>query len=86
MPVHVARRGKKYRIVDHAGNVEMTPQGHPRDGGGHSTKDMADRQARAINMHLAEKALAATTSAVVKAGQAVAEAKGILLRAVRYPR
>lgn len=52
MPVHVARRGGKYRIVDHAGDIETTPQGHAKDGGGHKDKKTADAQARAINASL----------------------------------
>lgn len=51
MPVTVRRQGGKYRIVDpDSGKVEMTPQGHPRDGGGHSTREEALRQMRAMNM------------------------------------
>lgn len=50
MPVTVRRIGSKYRIVDpSSGKPEMTPQGHPRDGGGHATRGQALRQMRAMN-------------------------------------
>ena len=64
MPVSVRKINGKYRIVDPSGGIEETPQGHPRDGGGHDTKNEADRQARAINMHLAEKSLLRAASVV----------------------
>ncbi len=56
MPVSVAEREGKYRIVGPDGKIEMTSEGHPRDGGGHVTREEAARQQRAINMHLADKA------------------------------
>lgn len=50
MPVTVRPIGGKYRIVDpSSGKIEMTPQGHPRDGGGHETRNQALRQMRAMN-------------------------------------
>ena len=57
MPVSVVERNGKYRIVGPDGRIEMTPEGHARDGGGHATHEEAARQQRAINMHLAGKAL-----------------------------
>ncbi len=56
MPVSVAERDGKFRIVGPDGKIEVTPEGHARDGGGHATHEEAARQQRAINMHLAEKA------------------------------
>lgn len=49
MPVHVERRGGKYRLVEPSGKIAATENGNPRDGGGHANKDKAERQARAIN-------------------------------------
>lgn len=56
MPVHVARLRGKYRIVDHAGDIETTPRGHARDGGGFKTREEALRQMRAINASLEDSA------------------------------
>lgn len=49
MPVHVERRGGKFRLIEPNGDIAATPLGHYRDGGGHVSRDKADRQARAIN-------------------------------------
>lgn len=56
MPVHVERRGGKYRLIEPDGTLAMTPQGHARDGGGHDSEGMAGRQARAINSSLKKAA------------------------------
>lgn len=57
MPVKVVKRGSKYRVVEAATNkLAMTPKGNPRDGGGHGSRSEASAQARAINMHIREKA------------------------------
>ena len=49
MPVKVAKRGGKYRIVERSGRVAKTSSGNARDGGGHRSRTQAARQARAIN-------------------------------------
>lgn len=54
MPVHVERRNGRYRLIEPNGDVAATPQGHARDGGGHASRDKAERQARAINSNLSK--------------------------------
>lgn len=49
MPVGVRRINGKYRIVEPDGSIATTPKGHARDGGGHSTRDKALAQMRAMN-------------------------------------
>lgn len=49
MPVHVEKRGGKYRIIEPSGRIAKTSKGNSRDGGGHSSKAAAEKQARAIN-------------------------------------
>lgn len=49
MPVKVARRGDKFRVVEEDGTIAMTAKGAARDGGGHRSRAKAKRQARAIN-------------------------------------
>ena len=49
MPVKVARREDKFRIVEGDGTIAMTAKGAARDGGGHRSRAKAERQARAIN-------------------------------------
>ena len=49
MPVHVEKRGKRYRVVEPGGKIAKTSKGNPRDGGGHASKAKANAQARAIN-------------------------------------
>lgn len=49
MPVTVKKIGRKYRVVEPNGRVAKTKNGKPIDGGGHATKAMASRQARAVN-------------------------------------
>lgn len=55
MPVKVVKRGDKYRIVEEVNGEERivkTGKGNAVDGGGHKTREEADRQARAINRSL----------------------------------
>ena len=49
MPVKVARRGDKFRVVEADGTIAMGAKGAARDGGGHRSRAKAERQARAIN-------------------------------------
>lgn len=50
MPVKVAKRGEKYRIVEAStGKLARTKKGAAVDGGGHKSKEKAQKQARAIN-------------------------------------
>ncbi len=44
MPVSVKKIGKKYRLVEPGGKIAKTSGGNPRDGGGHSSKEKAERQ------------------------------------------
>jgi hypothetical protein len=49
MPVKVAKRNGKYRVVEASGRVAKGSKGKARDGGGHASKAKAARQARVIN-------------------------------------
>ena len=50
MPVKVAKRGDKYRVVEAAsGKIAKNKGGTALDGGGHSSKAKATSQARAVN-------------------------------------
>lgn len=49
MPVKVARRGDKFRVVEEDGTIATGAKGAPRDGGGHKSRAKAERQASAIN-------------------------------------
>ena len=51
MPVHVEKRGNKYRIVEPGGKIAKTSKGSARDGGGHTSKAKASAQVRAINQN-----------------------------------
>jgi len=56
MPVKVVKRGAKFRVIEaDSGKLATTDKGTARDGGGHETEAKAERQARAINMHIAKK-------------------------------
>lgn len=56
MPVMVAKRGDKYRIVEaETGKIATHRSGTPVDGGGHVTREEALSQARAINRKKEEK-------------------------------
>jgi len=48
MPVSVAKRGNKFRVVE-KGKIAKTDKGNARDGGGHATRAQAQAQASAIN-------------------------------------
>ena len=50
MPNHVRKIGKKYRVVDPNGKLTKNKAGTPVDGGGHASKERAQRQATAINI------------------------------------
>jgi hypothetical protein len=52
MPVSVKKLRGKYRIVEPNGDIATTPRGHPRDAGGHKTREEALKQMRAINASL----------------------------------
>jgi hypothetical protein len=54
MPVHVANRNGKFRVVEPDGSIATTQNGFARDGGGHPTRDKALRQMRAINSNLSK--------------------------------
>ena len=49
MPVHVEKRGEKFRIVERSGRIATTDKGNARDGGGHDSEREAYKQAYAIN-------------------------------------
>lgn len=51
MPTHVERRDGKFRVVDPDGQVTKNDSGTSVDGGGHATRQEAEAQSRAINMH-----------------------------------
>lgn len=48
MPATVKKVGKKWRVVETSGKL-VRRKGTPVDGGGHRTREAAQRQARAIN-------------------------------------
>lgn len=49
MPVHVEKRGDKYRLIESSGRIAKNSAGTAIDGGGHRTKAKATAQARAVN-------------------------------------
>lgn len=55
MPAKVAKKGDKFRVVDPDGKIAKNSAGTAADGGGHSRKEDAERQARAINRSLSKK-------------------------------
>lgn len=56
MPVKVAKKGDKFRIIEAAtGAIAKNNSGTALDGGGHSSKLDASRQAAAINAHAKDK-------------------------------
>ncbi len=55
MPVHVVKRGDKYRIVEKSGKISTNAAGTAIDGGGHSSQSAAQRQATAINISLSKR-------------------------------
>ncbi len=56
MPVTVAKRGKKWRVVEKSGRIAKNASGTPVDGKGHTTEGAAKRQAAAINSRVIGKA------------------------------
>jgi hypothetical protein len=56
VPVTVKREGKKFRVVEAStGNIANNASGTPADGGGHTSKPQADKQARAIKASLKKR-------------------------------
>lgn len=49
MPAKVVKRGNKFRVVEPNGKLVKRSNGKAVDGGGHTSKDKAQRQANAIN-------------------------------------
>lgn len=52
MPAFVRKRGNKFRVMENKGGktvVVKNRSGTAVDGGGHSSRKAAERQARAIN-------------------------------------
>jgi len=49
MPVIVAKRDQKYRVVEKDGTIAKNSAGTAVDGGGHTTFEAARAQAVAIN-------------------------------------
>ena len=51
MPARVKQIGKKFRVVEgRSSKIVTNAQGTPVDGGGHSSRNKAMAQARAINL------------------------------------
>lgn len=55
MPVRVAKRRGKFRIVEQGGRILKSVHGRPMDGGGHTAKSKAARQAGYINESMDQK-------------------------------
>lgn len=55
MPVHIRRKGGKFRTVEKDGSIAMTENGKPRDGGGFKRRIDAAVQVREINKHYRKK-------------------------------
>lgn len=49
MPVHTEKRGTKWRVVEKSGQLSKTEKGKSRDSGGHTSKERAIAQVRAMN-------------------------------------
>lgn len=51
MPVSVAKRGKKFRVIEKAtGKIAKNKAGTAIDGGGHTTMAQAVKQVGAVNI------------------------------------
>lgn len=51
MPLHVAKVGDKYRVVEiKTGHVAKNASGTPLDGGGYASAAQAQKQASAVNI------------------------------------
>lgn len=55
MPVGVKKIGGRFRIVEGDSNKLATRNGRPIDGGGHTVKENALAQMRAVNANLHKK-------------------------------
>ena len=56
MPVKAVKRGKKYRVIEAStGKIAKNKGGTAMDGGGHGSKAMASKQARAVNRSLSRR-------------------------------
>lgn len=55
MPVHVEKKGNKFRVVEPSGKIAKNSAGTAIDGGGHSSKVAAQKQATAVNISLHKK-------------------------------
>lgn len=56
MPAKVAKRGRRYRVVEaDSGRLVKNRSGTAVDGGGHSSRSQAERQAKAINIPKRQK-------------------------------
>ena len=53
MPVHVEKRGGKFRLIEPSGRIAKTGT-KAKDGGGHASKAKAGRQASAVNSGLSK--------------------------------
>lgn len=49
MPAKVVKRGNKFRVVEPNGKLVKRSNGKAVDGGGHSSREKAQRQAAAVN-------------------------------------
>lgn len=49
MPARVVKRGSKWRVVEPNGKLVKNKKGTAVDGGGHTSKAKAQRQANAVN-------------------------------------
>jgi len=55
MPVCIAKRDDKWRVVEcDSGNIVKNRAGTAVDGGGHTSKEAAKQQAKAINRSISE--------------------------------
>ncbi len=52
MPVQVAKRGTRFRLVDPDGRIARNRKGTALDGGGRVSREAAARQARVINRNM----------------------------------
>ena len=50
MPLAIVKRGKRYRLVERGGNLAKNSKGTPIDGGGHNSRQKAEKQRNAINL------------------------------------
>lgn len=56
MPATVVKRGNKWRVIDaNNGKITKNKSGTAVDGGGYSSKEKAQAQARAINASLSRR-------------------------------